>query len=139
MNTYTLKEGSIDNDPSEFKVRMGVVGYRNYNNYEHIKKELDDFQSKSKNKIDLIVSGGCTGVDTLAERWADENNIPKLILLPIKTLGKKSFILRDQEIVNFSTHMIAFPSILGKGTQNTITMAKKRSDLKLNLKVIDII
>src|SRR5579872_648734 len=73
MNTYTLKEGSIDNDPSEFKVRMGVVGYRNYNNYEHIKKELDDFQSKSKNKIDLIVSGGCTGVDTLAERWADED------------------------------------------------------------------
>jgi hypothetical protein len=137
MQKYILKDGSTEQELSDFKVRMGVVGYRNYNDYDHIKRELDTFQTKADSKIDLIVSGGCTGVDTLAERWADENNIPKLILLPIKKLGKRSFAIRDQEIVNSSTHMMAFPSTRGKGTQITIGMAKKQPKIKLRVFDID--
>lgn len=135
MGVYVLKKGSISDDFTNYKRRMAVVGYRNYHDYEHIKKELDYFQSKVK--INLIVSGGCTGVDTLAERWADENNVPKLILLPNKSLGKKSYVLRDQEIVNHCTHMIAFPSTNGKGTQITISMAKKKPEIKLRVIEID--
>jgi len=133
MQKYILKPGSTNQDLSDFKVRMGVVGYRGYYDYDHIKRELDTFQIKADSKIDLIVSGGCTGVDTLGERWADENNIPKLILLPIKSLGKRSYAIRDQEIVNCSTHMMAFPSDLGKGTQITIEMARKNPSIKLRV------
>ena len=137
MQKYILKQGSTEQDLSNFKVRMGVVGYRGYHNYAHIKKELDELQSANPdNQIDLIVSGGCTGVDLLGERWADENNIPKLILLPVKTLGKRSFAIRDQEIVNSSTHMLAFPSVLGKGTQITINMAQRKPNI--DLRVINI-
>lgn len=128
---YIMKEGSIKDDFINYKTRLAVVGYRDYHDYDHIKKELDHFQSKRN--IDLIVSGGCTGVDTLAERWAAENNIPKLIFRPNKLLGKKSHIIRDQEIVNHCTHMIAFPSSKGKGTQITIKMAKKKPEIKLRV------
>jgi len=135
MQKYILKNGSTTEDLSNFEIRLGVVGYRNYHNYDHIKRELDEFRLTQN--IDLIVSGGCTGVDILAERYADSNNIPKLILLPVRSLGNKSFAIRDQEIVNCSTHMLAFPSKKGNGTQLTIGMAHRRSDIILKVIEID--
>ncbi|VBB18739.1 hypothetical protein YASMINEVIRUS_1271 [Yasminevirus sp. GU-2018] len=133
IKQYILQGDSTTEPNESFRTRMAVVGYRNYNDYDHIKRELDFFNSKRK--IDLIVSGGCTGVDTLAERWADENNVPKKILLPIKALGKRSYALRDHGIVDHSTHMIAFPSDQGRGTQITIEMAKKKN---IKLRVVNI-
>ncbi len=32
--------------------------------------------------VDIIISGGASGVDTIAERYSDKNNISKLILRP---------------------------------------------------------
>lgn len=107
-----------------YQTRVGIVGYRYYNNYERVKEELDKFNSECK--IDLIVSGGCIGVDTLGERWADENNIPKIIFHPNINLGASRFRIRDQKIVDVSSHLIAFPSNKGKGTQMTMRMADKK-------------
>lgn len=134
---YYKKEGSIKDSYENYKTRMAVIGYRYYNNYEHIKKELDDFVEKSGKPIDLIVSGGCVGVDLLAERYAKENNIPVLIFLPNLSFGKRGYAIRDQEIVNHSTHMIAFPSKQGKGTQITIQMAQKKEGYKSRVIYID--
>lgn len=132
---YKSNKPSTDQDISEFKTRLGVVGYRDYHDYQHIKKELDYFNSRRK--IDLVVSGGCSGVDSLGERWADENDIPKKILLPDLKHGKRGYAMRDQKIVDSSTHLIAFPSIKGTGTQLTIEMAKKKEGLKLKVVQID--
>lgn len=107
------------------KTRVGVVGYRYYNNYEIVKNVLDQFNSNKP--IDLIISGGCVGVDTLAERYAKEHNIPIKIFLPNLNYGIKGFAIRDQQIVNLATDIIAFPSHKGKGTQITINMAQKKS------------
>jgi hypothetical protein len=120
---------------NSYRTRLGVIGYRNFNNYERIKKELDYFHSKRK--IDLIVSGGCKGVDKLGERWADENGIPKKILYPNKSLGNRGYAIRDQQIVDSSTHLMAFPSKYGTGTQLTLEMAKKKPDLKVKVFWID--
>lgn len=128
---YKSDKPSTDLDLTEFRTRLGVVGYRDYHDYQHIKKELDYFNSRRK--IDLIVSGGCSGVDTLGERWADENNVPKKILKPDLSHGKRGYAIRDQLIVDSSTHLIAFPSIKGTGTQLTIEMAKKKEGLKLKV------
>lgn len=135
-DNYILKTGSIADDISNYEIRMAVVGYRGYMDYAHIKRELDEFQQNNNCKINLIVSGGCKGVDMLGEKWADENNVPKLILMPTKGYGNRRFALRDQEIVNACTHMLAFPSNQGKGTQLTIGMARKKKNVQIN--VIDI-
>ena len=47
-----------------------------------------------------IVSGGARGVDTLAEHWADQNNIPKVIFKPdYKRHGRAAPIKRNVLIV----------------------------------------
>jgi len=107
----------------EYPVRVGVVGCRYCNDYAIIKKELDALHSKTR--IDLIVSGGAKGVDTLAEKWARENNIPCKVYLPNLAWGKKGYAMRNQQIVDLATHLLAFPSEQSKGTLITINMAKK--------------
>jgi len=47
-----------------------VCGGREYQNYEVVKAALDDLESE--HGIRLLVSGGCTGADRLARRWAEE-------------------------------------------------------------------
>jgi predicted Rossmann fold nucleotide-binding protein DprA/Smf involved in DNA uptake len=64
-------------------MKVAVIGGRDFKDYELVKKTL------SKLTITVIVSGGALGADLLAERYADENNIPKKIFLPDwKTYGK---------------------------------------------------
>lgn len=131
---YILSKESTKENINKYQTRLAVVGYRAYYDYDEVKKAIERFNKK--HKIDLIVSGGCTGVDTLSERWADVNNVPKLIILPNRKHGKHGYILRDQEIVNAATHMIAFPSKRGRGTQITIQMAKKRG-IEVDITEID--
>lgn len=116
------------------RIRLGVVGSRDCTDYQLIKKEIDYFNSRLP--IDLIVSGGARGVDSLAERWADENNVKKLIFYPDLSKGKRGYAIRNQQIVDSSSHIIAFPSKKGKGTQITIGMARRKENVKL--KVIDL-
>lgn len=125
---------SNNNSYENSRTRMGVVGYRDCTDYELIKKELDYFNSRRK--IDLIVSGGARGVDKLGERWADESGVPKLIFYPDFRMGKRGYAVRNQQIVDHSTHILAFPSNKGKGTQMTIGMARKKTNLKL--KIVDL-
>ena len=63
---------------------------------------------------EIIISGGAIGSDKMAERYAKIHNIPVLILVPDwKKHGKKAGILRNTDIINESTHVIAFPNDKG--------------------------
>jgi len=112
---------------------VGVVGYRDFDDYEMLRKELDLFGAERK--IDLIVSGGCRGADQLAEKYADHNNIPKQIYPPDLRLGKMGYAKRNQQIVDRSTHLIAFLSKKSLGTLMTIQMAKRK---KIPVKIINV-
>ena len=52
---------------------MAVIGSRNLN---------VDITNYTPNGATKIISGGAKGIDMLAEKYADENNIPKLIIKP---------------------------------------------------------
>lgn len=121
---FIVKSGSVTDDIKNYTTRVGVSGYRCYHNYQHIKNVLDDYHKQ--HHIDLLISGGCLGVDVLAEKWADENNVPKKILLPNLKFGKRGYFLRDEAIVEMSTYLIAFPSKNGKGTQLTMKIAVQK-------------
>ena len=76
------------------------------------------------------MSGGAKGADTLAENWAEEYGIPITIFRPDwKAYGKAAGPIRNTDIVNECTHMIAFPSVKGKGTQDSIKKAKENGKL----------
>ena len=51
-------------------MKIAVIGSRSFNDYDLVKKELASFQD-----IAEIVSGGASGADTLAARYARENGI----------------------------------------------------------------
>lgn len=73
-----------------------------------------------------IVSGGARGIDTLAERWADQHNIPKLILKPdYDKYGRSAPIRRNETIVSAADMVVAIWDGKSRGTKFTIDYAKK--------------
>lgn len=75
----------------------------------------------------LIISGGARGVDRLAERYADEHGIEKLIFLPQYELyGKSAPLIRNRLIVDNADLVIAFWDGESSGTSYTIDYAKRR-------------
>lgn len=108
------------------EIRLAIIGYREFADYEYAKKCIKSWQ-RENGKIDLIVSGGARGADSLAERYAREHNIPTKILKPDWAgLGRSAGILRNTDIINESTHVLAFVSESSVGTWDSIRKAKSK-------------
>jgi len=118
-------------------MNLAIVGSRNFNDYENFKKAVFKVLEQWSFKIEditNIVSGGAPGADTLAEKFAKEYKINTIIYKPNWNLyGKRAGILRNTDIINSSTHVIAFPSRYGKGTQDSIRKAEIN---KLTIKIL---
>jgi hypothetical protein len=84
-----------------------------------------------------VVSGGAKGTDTLARNFAIENKIPlDEIHADWNTYGKNAGPVRNTQIATLCTHILAFPSHSGKGTQDTIKKAKSKNK-KVTVHYID--
>lgn len=90
----------------------GVFGPRDaapnveFTDYAFVAKVLSTFSD-----IDGIIVGGAKGVETLAERWARENNKLKECIRPveIRTFGmQQAFRLRNTKIIDASHRIIMF-------------------------------
>lgn len=105
---------------------LAIVGSRDFQDYDRLCEVISEWCSEH-GSIDGIVSGGCKGADTLAERYAADNKIPMEIHPPdwIRH-GSRAGPVRNQKIVDSATHMIAFPSRNGRGTQDSIRKAEKK-------------
>jgi hypothetical protein len=109
---------------------LAIVGGRDFKDYELVKSILDP----NKNKIQKIVSGGAYGADSLGKRYAEDNNIPIKIYYPNwNKYGKAAGMIRNKDIVNNSTHILAFWDGKSKGTKNSIELAKKDEAKKLKI------
>lgn len=105
-------------------MKLGIVGSREFNDYELFMDYMKQLVPNPK-ALTLIVSGGAKGADTLAERYARENNIPMDVHSPNFKFGKAAYFIRNQEIVDTSDHIVAFPTGDSRGTYNTISKARK--------------
>jgi hypothetical protein len=105
-------------------MKLAIVGSRDFRDQALLDQTVDDFLIKQGCMPVLVVSGGARGADTLAEHWARKHKILLKIFKPDwKAKGKAAGILRNTDIVNECTHMIAFPSDAGRGTQDSIKKA----------------
>lgn len=76
----------------------------------------------------LIVSGGAKGIDTIAEKYADEHKISKLILLPQYHLyGKSAPIKRNETMVDIADTVIIVWDGKSRGTKSTLQYSKKKN------------
>jgi hypothetical protein len=101
-------------------MRVGVVGSRYFVDYNQLSTELN------KHNISSIVSGGAQGADALAERYADEYQIPITIHRADWRIGSSAGPQRNKLIVDDVEMIIAFLAKDSKGTRDTIKKAKAR-------------
>ncbi len=93
-------------------------------------RSIDEFDFSpyiSKNTT-LIISGGAKGIDTLAEKYADEHKISKLILLPQYNLyGRAAPIKRNETMVDIADTVLIVWDGQSRGTKYTLQYATKKT------------
>ena len=83
-----------------------------------------------------IVSGTCKGADILGENYAKDNNLPiKQFPADWDKHGKKAGYIRNKEMAEYATHLIALWDGESKGTKMMIDLAKRNG---LKVRVIEI-
>lgn len=102
-------------------MKIAVIGSREFDDYELMEKALDSFKN-----IELIVSGGAVGADTLAELYAKNNGIETLIhYADWQEHGKAAGPIRNTQIVNDADFILAFWDGKSTGTKDSINKAYK--------------
>ena len=103
-------------------MKVGIIGSRGFNNYELV----DEVMNEHIDKVEVIVSGGAKGADTIGELWAKQNNKNLLIFKPEwGKFGKRAGFIRNQDIVKNSDLVLAFWDGQSKGTKNSIDLCEK--------------
>lgn len=111
-------------------MKVGIVGSRDFNNYEMVCDELQPILEQ----VEVIVSGGARGADSLGEKWAKENGKETLIFKPNwSKYGKRAGFIRNEDIVKNSDQVIAFWDGVSKGTKSSIDLCNK---FKIPVKII---
>tara|TARA_R100001510_G_C7594598_1_gene163181 strand:- start:108 stop:614 length:507 start_codon:yes stop_codon:yes gene_type:complete len=107
---------------------LGIVGSRNLRNYPAFEQKVNEWIDEN-GQPHSIISGGQRGADSFARRYAEENDIPfkEHHHNTYRHMGSpRMYHHRNQLVVNDSTHLLAFPSKRGRGTQVTMGMANKK-------------
>jgi predicted Rossmann-fold nucleotide-binding protein len=98
-------------------MNIAVVGSRNRFDKEYIHKVLDDFVRRG----DVIVTGGATGVDTIALDYA----VNKVIEIHEHFPSPPDYHSRNVKIATECEVMLAFPGKQSRGTWDTVNVARK--------------
>lgn len=102
-------------------MKLAIIGSRDFIDYEYMRKTLKE--KLPRTPITLIISGGARGADSLAERYAKENNIPlKVYWADLVKYGRSAGYRRNIDIVKEVDFVIAFWDGKSKGTKHSIDL-----------------
>lgn len=104
-------------------MKVAVSGSRTIEDYQTV----FDVLKESPFEIDELIHGGARGVDSLAERFAEEAGIPTIIIRPDwKRYRGRAGPLRNRIIVDQADALIAIWDGESSGTKGTIKYAEKQ-------------
>ena len=113
-------------------MKVIIAGGRDFDDYALMKRKLDHLFSKRM--PDEIVSGGARGADALGEDYSKECGIPlKIFKADWEKHGRAAGHIRNAEMADYGTHLVAFWDGVSRGTKNMIETAKKKG---LDVRVI---
>lgn len=118
--------------------RIVIGGCRDFNDYSIFEPFVDKcLQRLSAEGNIVILSGHCSGVDTMAEKYAKEHDY-ELEIYPAEweKYGKKAGPLRNELMVQKSNYVIAFWDEKSRGTKSLIQYAEK-NDRPIRVKIIE--
>ncbi len=114
---------------------LAIIGSRTYKNYNEMYQILHTYFCKHdydddygiRYCFDEIISGGASGADSLAARFAKEHNNIKLTeyLPDWEQFGKPAGMIRNKAIIENSDFVLAFWDGKSPGTKNSLSLAKK--------------
>lgn len=88
--------------------------------------EQFDLSPHIPHETDMIITGGAKGIDTIAEQYADQHRISKMVLRPRYDLyGKAAPIIRNREMVAVADSVLIVWDGISKGTKGTEQYARK--------------
>lgn len=104
-----------------------VAGSRSIQSYDVVRTAIED----SEIQVDELVSGKADGVDTLAEQWAEENDVP-IAEFPWTEFtdeaderGIPAPIFRNEKMVEYGDALIAVWDGESNGTKHIINHARR--------------
>ena len=104
-------------------MKLAIVGSRDYSDYSFFSVQIEQFLAGRR--PDLIISGGASGIDSLAERYAREHDLPlQVFAADWRRFGKSAGPRRNTQIVDAATHLLAFPSATSVGTYDSVRIAQ---------------
>ena len=107
--------------------RIVIGGCRDYNDYKAFRSFVDRCIEKIGEGCSItVISGHCSGVDMMGERYAKERNLG-LEIFPAdwKRYGRAAGPVRNKQMVEACDSVIAFWDYKSKGTKSLISYAEK--------------
>ena len=112
----------------EKNMKLLIVGSRSIQSF--------DLSKYIPPQTDLLISGGACGIDSLAEKYADQHRISKLILRPKYFLyGKAAPIKRNEEMVELADEILIVWDGISRGTHHLLKYAKKKNKPLILIKI----
>ena len=107
-------------------MHLVVGGCRQFNDYARISAELDRILQAYEQEDIVLLSGHCSGVDTLAERYAEEHGL-EVEIYPAewRRYGRAAGPIRNEQMVMRADCVIAFWDGQSRGTKSLISYAEK--------------
>tara|TARA_B100000131_G_scaffold83492_1_gene80471 strand:- start:317 stop:769 length:453 start_codon:yes stop_codon:yes gene_type:complete len=126
--------GSLDLNSDGEIINLAIVGSSRFYDFEKFEENVELWTNEN-GYPDLVIVGGASGVDYMAERWADSNIIP--IAVFAEEWGDYSKSLKDrgreeapntltEKILDAASHILAMPSPTSKWTRIVIEQASDR-------------
>jgi len=105
-------------------MKLAVVGGRDFNNWELLVSEIN--RLRTLYPIDQLISGGASGADAFAERYAELAKLPiKVLPADWKSHGRAAGPIRNKQIIELSDAVLAFWDGSSPGTKSSIDWAVK--------------
>lgn len=108
------------------KIKLAVIGSRSFADKERLFKVLDN----SYDRIEMIVSGGANGADSLAQQWAKERGFPCMVYYARwkdkeGNHDKGAGFRRNNYIIKTADKVLCFWDGISRGTAHSIETAEK--------------
>ena len=124
--------GSKDLNEDGVIINLAIVGSSRFYDFNTFEEAMDQW-TRLHGYPDMIILGGASGVDYMAERWADNSGIPSAVFTeewqdPTRTLRDRgrpeAGNSLTRKIMSSCSHILAMPSPTSKWTRIVIDLAK---------------
>ena len=87
-----------------------------------------DLSPYVSDEVDTIISGGAGGIDSLAERYADEHRLSKYVIRPRYDLYSRAApLMRNKQMVDMADAVLVVWDGRSKGAQYTAEYSRKKN------------